>query len=145
MPSWVIPRAFICLVFAMLSACTPQDSNQAALEEAVSQLQKNLQGKRASAVMEQLHPQFLAQQQYDRAWAQRSMLALFMRHKRVQIITLSKTTSLDGPYSERGLTEARVALTGAQNLLPNSAEHLQLKMQWWLEQGQWRLARLDWQ
>jgi hypothetical protein len=145
MPSWVIPRAFICLAFALLCACTPQDGSQAALEEAVSQLQKNLQGKRASSVMEQLHPQFIAQQQYDREWAQRSMLLLFMRHKRVQIITLSKNSTLDATYSERGHTEARVALTGAQNLLPDSAEHLQVQMQWWLEDGQWRLARLDWQ
>ena len=38
-----------------------------------------------------------------------------------------------------------VTLTGAEGLLPDSASHYQVKLEWWLEDGQWQLARLNWE
>lgn len=132
------------LLLALLGGCSKSDP-QAALEAAVQELQDNLEAKDTSAVLEQLHPQFGAQQQFDREWAQRTMMLLFLRHKQVKVLALSKSSSIDPTYSNKGYTDAQVALTGAEGLIPDSARHYSVKLEWWLEGDQWQLARLSWE
>ena len=132
------------LTFAGLAGCS-KDTPEAALEKTVSQLQENLQEKRRSAVLEQLHPQFSAEQQYDRNWAKRTMTLLFLRHKHVQVTALAKRSQIDPVYRDKGHTRAEVMLTGAEGLLPDSARHFRVDLEWWLEDGEWLLARLDWE
>ena len=134
---------FFVMVLALIGGCSRSDP-QAALEAAVQQLQDNLEGKRNSAVMDQLHPEFRAQQQYDREWAKRTMLGLFLRYQNVRVIALSKSSSLDPTSSTKGYTEAQVAVTGAEGLIPDSANHYSVKLEWWLEGDEWKLARIDW-
>ena len=82
--------AWLLLALALsLSACGKADP-QAQLEAAVQQLQDNLEAKDTSAVMAQLHPDFLARQELDREWAKRTMTLLFLRHKNIQVIALGK-------------------------------------------------------
>lgn len=138
-----IALAFL-LFCALLGGCTKSDP-QAALEVAVQQLQNNLEAKDTGAVLEQLHPQFSAQQQYDRTWAQRTMALLFLRHKQVKVLALSQSSTIDPTYSSKGYTEAQVAMTGAEGLIPDSARHYSVKLEWWLEDGEWQLVRLDWE
>ncbi|MOA26812.1 hypothetical protein D3C78_1476380 [compost metagenome] len=134
----------ILVLLSLLGGCTQSDP-QAALEAAVQQLQDNLEAKDTGAVLEQLQPQFSAQQQYDRAWVQRTMALLFLRHKQVKVLALSQSSRIDPTYSSKGHTEAQVAMTGAEGLIPDSARHYSVKLEWWLEDGEWRLARLDWE
>ncbi|SDU31141.1 hypothetical protein SAMN05216296_3002 [Pseudomonas pohangensis] len=135
---------FCLLAFNGVAGCS-KDSPQAALEKAVSLLQENLQEKRSSAVLEQLHPQFMAEQQYDRNWAKRTMALLYLRHKQVQVLALGKRSQIDPVYRDKGHTRAEVMLAGAQGLLPDSARQFSVDLEWWLEDGEWRLARIDWE
>ncbi|MBD2837323.1 hypothetical protein ID144_09770 [Pseudomonas sp. JM0905a] len=131
-------------VLAILAGCGRNDP-AAELDAAVQELQDNLEAKKTSAVLEQLHPQFIAQQENDRDWANRTMTLLFMRHKNVSVIALSKANSLDPTYREKGYTDAQIALTGAEGLIPDSARHYGVKLEWWRDDGEWKLARLAWQ
>ncbi|TBU78822.1 hypothetical protein [Phytopseudomonas daroniae] len=133
------------LLFALLLAgCAAQDDPQATLEAAVQQLQDNLQAKKTAAVLEQLHGEFLAQQTNDRDWAKRTMTLLFLRHNNVKVLALSKDSRIDTTYRDKGYTDAQVALTGAEGLIPDSARHVSVKLEWWQDDGEWRLARLEW-
>lgn len=143
MPTRLFAVSFLVLL-SLLGGCTQNDP-QAALEAAVQQLQDNLEAKKASTVMEQLHPQFSAQQQYDSEWAGRTMALLFLRHKQVKVLALSQSSRIDPTYSNKGHTEAQIAMTGAEGLIPDSARHYSVKLEWWLEDGEWKLARLDWE
>jgi hypothetical protein len=131
--------------FILLTGCGAKDDPQASLEAAVQQLQDNLEAKDTGAVLEQLHPQFAAQQEFDRDWARRTMALLFLRHKHVRVIALTKNSRLDPTYSEKGHSQAQVALTGAEGLIPDSARHYGVKLEWWREGEQWQLARLHWE
>lgn len=131
-------------ILAMLAGCGRNDP-AAELDAAVQQLQDNLEAKKTAAVLDQLHPQFMAQQQNDRDWAKQTMTLLFMRHKHVSVLAISKENRLDPTYREKGYTEAQVALTGAEGLIPDSARHYGVKLEWWQDDGDWKLARLDWQ
>lgn len=135
----------LVMPFILLTGCGARDDPQASLEAAVQQLQDNLEAKDTGAVLEQLHPQFSAQQEFDRDWARRTMALLFLRHKHVRVIALSKNSRLDPTYSEKGHSQAQVALTGAEGLIPDSARHYGVKLEWWREGEQWQLARLHWE
>ena len=70
---------------------------------------------------------------------------MFLRHNNVRVITLSKNSRLDATYHDRGHTDAQVTLAGAEGLLPDSAAHYGVKLEWWDDDGEWKLARLEWQ
>jgi predicted small lipoprotein YifL len=136
----------VFLVFCtLLAGCGAKDDPQAALEAAAQQLQANVADKNNRAVLDQLHPQFSAQGEFNREWVQRTMLLLFMRHKNIKVLALSNNSYLDATYREKGHTEAQVGLAGAENLIPDSARHFSVKMEWWLEGDEWKLARLKWE
>ena len=140
-------RFFVALLalLTLLAGCG-RDDPEVALDAAVAQLQDNLEAKQTAAVLDQLHPQFSAQQQsLDRDWAKRSMALVFLRHKNIRVLALSADSQLDPTYSQKAHTQARLALTGAEGLIPDSARQYQVELEWWLEDGEWKLARLDWQ
>lgn len=133
------------LLFGFLLSGCSSDDPQAQLEAAATRLQGNLEARNTDAVMQQLHGDFRAQGEYGRDWARRTMTMLFLRHQQVKVIALSTDNRIDPTYSNRGHTEAQVALTGAENLIPDSAAHYAVKLEWWRDGSEWKLARLDWQ
>lgn len=134
----------LALILLTLTGCG-RDDPAAALDAAVQQLQDNLEAKKTGAVLDQLHPQFTAQKEFDREWAKRTMTLLFLRHNNVRILALGKANRIDQTYSTKGYTEAQVGLAGAEGLIPDAARHYAVKLEWWLEDGEWKLARLDWE
>ncbi|MGX5221141.1 hypothetical protein ACVTMO_21185 [Pseudomonas segetis] len=135
----------LMMSFTLLCGCGAKESPQAALDRAVQQLQDNLEAKKTNAVLEQLHPDFAAQQQFDSDWARRTMTLMFLGYKKVNIIALSKDSRIDSTYNSKAYTDAQVALTGGEGLIPDSARHYSVKLEWWLEDDTWKLARLGWQ
>jgi len=140
-PTWPLTLFFALL----LGGCGGKDAPQAALEAAVQQLQDDIEAKDTGAVMAQLHPDFLARQELDREWAKRTMTLLFLRHKNIKVIALGKNSWIDAAISSKGYTEAQVGLSGAEGLIPDSARHYSVKLEWWLDGSEWKLARLDWE
>lgn len=138
-------QRFILICAILLAACGRSDP-QAALDAAASGLQTALENKDASAVMALLHPDFAAQQPEDnREWAKRTMTLMFLRHKNIQVIALLQKSWIDPQVSSRAFTDAQVALTGAEGLVPDSARQYRVKLEWSLLDKQWKLLRLQWE
>lgn len=81
------PRTLLALLLSLLLAVggCERDDAQAALEKANSELQESLEAKRAAALRDALHPDFLAQDRHDRNWATRTAGTLFLRHRKVRV------------------------------------------------------------
>ncbi|WP_152226866.1 hypothetical protein [Pseudomonas sp. SCB32] len=142
-----MPRKLFLSLFLLgflLTGCG-HDDPRVQLDAAVKQLQDSLEAKNSGAVMEQLHRDFRANGEFDRNWARRTMTLMFLRHQQIRVIVLSSDNQLDPTYSSRGHTQAQIALTGADNLIPDSAGHYSVKLEWWRDGDTWKLARLDWQ
>ncbi len=116
MPVWKLATAAL-MVALLLSGCA-RDDPQAALVAAAKALQENIENKDT---------------------------AMFLRHRNVQVLALGSDSWLDPSYVGKGHSEAQVALTGAQGLLPERAGHYRVRLEWWLEDGDWLLARMAWE
>lgn len=129
---------------AALAACGRNDP-QAALEAAVQALQDALEAKRTSAVLDLLDEQFRAQDNLDRAWAQRTMTLVFLRYADVKIVAPLRRSHIDPNARHVGWTEAQVLLAGAQGLLPERAAPYSVKLQWRHDGERWKLFAIEWQ
>ncbi len=133
----------LCMLSLSLLACHSQSPIDA-LDAAAQSLEENLSSKRNSAVTEQLHQDFSAQQGMDKKAAQQYMLLLFMRFKNVNILVINRTCQLDNSYRDRGHCSAQVAISGAQGLIPERADYYKVNSQWQLNGDDWQLIKLDW-
>jgi len=141
MSPWKIAALAVLLA---LAGCG-RDDPQAALQQAAKELQASLESKQTGKLMDLLHADFQAQRQYDHEWARRTATLMFLRHRNVRVIALNERSWVDPTYPDRGHTEAQVALTGAESLLPQQAGHYQVRLQWRQESGEWQLAGLEWE
>lgn len=136
--------AVFLVLFAHLAGCGAKDP-ASAQQEAASELQTALEDKQTAAVLQRLHPDFQAAGQFDRQWAEQTMRGLFLRYRNIRILVFSQSHRLDPGYHDRAHSEAEVAITGADGLIPDSARRYRVRLEWWLENDQWQLARLDWE
>lgn len=128
----------------MLGGCGKPDP-QAALEAAVQKLQDNLEARKTSDVMDQLHPGFQAGEGMDREWARRTMTLMFMRYAHIRIVAVARHSRIDSGSSQVGHTEAKVVVTGAQGLIPERVEPYAINLQWRLDGSDWKLIELRWE
>jgi hypothetical protein len=70
---------------------------------------------------------------------------MFLRHGNVRVVTLNPRSWIDPTYPDKGTSEAQVALTGAEGWLPQRVGYYSVRLEWWLEDGEWLLARLSWE
>lgn len=142
MPVW---KLVVLALFAGLTlAGCGRDDPQAALEAAADSLRQSIQEKDTGALLARIHPNFSGNRQWDRDWARRTAALMFLRHRNVDVITLSSRSWIDPSYADRGYSEGQVALTGAESLLPQRLGHYQVRLEWLHEDGEWLLTRLDW-
>jgi predicted small lipoprotein YifL len=134
----------LLMLFLALSACG-RDDPQAGLEAAVKKLQTNLEAKDTSAVMKQLDPSFQAQAEFDSEWARKTMTLMFLRYANVKVIAVSQTSGINPASQKPGVTEAKVLVTGAQGLIPERAEPFEVRLEWKLVSGEWKLAAIRWE
>ncbi|MDO9438314.1 hypothetical protein [Hydrogenophaga sp.] len=137
----------LCLLAPMalaLAGCGKTDP-KAGLDVAVQQLQDNLEARKTSDVMDQLHPSFQAGDGMDREWARRTMTLMFIRYTTIKIIAVTRNNRIDSGTSQVGHTEAKVVVTGAQGLIPERAEPYAVRLQWRLDGSQWKLTELHWE
>ena len=135
-----------CALFMLslsLLACHSQSPIDA-LDAAAQRLEENLSNKRNSAVTEQLHQDFNAQQGMDKKAAQQQMILAFMRFKNINILVVNRSCQLDNSYRDRGHCSAQVAISGAQGLIPERADYYKVSSQWQLNGTDWQLIQLHW-
>ncbi|OQW85834.1 MAG: hypothetical protein BWK72_20240 [Rhodoferax ferrireducens] len=134
----------LALACVAVSGCSRSVDPQASLEAAVQALQDNLEAKKTSAVMDLLDPQYRAQQELDRDWAKRTMTLMFLQHASVKVVALTRSSQIDPGAPQTGYTDAQVVLTGAQNIIPDTAAPYVVRLQWSRDGEQWKLRTLEW-
>lgn len=143
MPVWKFAAA-VALLALLLAGCG-RDDPQAALTSAAKSLQDSIENKDTTRLMQSIHNDFSANRQLDRDWVRRTAALMFLRHRNVRVIAVNSRSWIDPIYTDKGYSEAQVALAGAEGLLPERLGHHQVRLEWWLSDGEWQLARLSWE
>lgn len=131
-----------CLLF---SACGRADP-EAELEASVRELQSALEEKESQRVLSLLDEDFAAPApENGREWARRNMLLVFSRYRNIRIMVLSRENRIDAQVPDRAQSSARIALIGAEGLIPDDARQIEVRMGWILRGKDWKLARLEWE
>ncbi|MCL2022540.1 MAG: hypothetical protein FWG81_10890 [Betaproteobacteria bacterium] len=102
-----------------------------------------LEARDAGRALDLLHPDFVAGS-HDRDWARRTMLLLFNRHQKIGVMVLASKRHIHANAPERATSEGEIALIGADNILPDAANRLQVRLGWIMTDGQWKLLNLEW-
>lgn len=142
MPIW---RVTLFILFALLVSGCGRDEPLEALHAATRELQESIEAKNTAALLSLIHPDFRTHAGQDRDWVRQTAAFMFLRHRNVRVLALSSDSWLDPSYPDRAHSEGQVALTGAEGLLPQSASHYHVRLEWWREEGQWLLARMHWE
>lgn len=128
---------------AALGGCGKTDP-QASLEAAVQRLQDNLEARKTSDVLDQLHSKFRAQGELDKDWAKQTMTVMFLRFANIRIVAVTRSSRIDPTAPQKGYTEAQVLVTGAQGLIPDEAAPYGVTLEWQLDGNDWKLFDLLW-
>lgn len=142
MSVWKLAAAAAALSL-LLVGCGREDS-QAALDAAAKSLQESIEDKDNRALMALIHPEFSANEGLDKDWVKRTATLMFLRHRNVRVVALNNRSWINPTYPDKGYSEAQVALTGAEGLLPQRVGHYNVKLEWWRTEGDWQLARMNW-
>ncbi len=140
---WKLATAVLAI--ALLLVGCGRDDPEAALRAAVESLQNSIENKDTSQLLEVVHTDFSANRELDRDWVRRTATLMFLRHRNVSVIALNSRSWIDPTYPDKGYSEAQIALTGAEGWLPQRLGHYDVRLEWWLSEGEWRLARLNWE
>ncbi|MDR2364521.1 MAG: nuclear transport factor 2 family protein [Zoogloeaceae bacterium] len=137
--------ALLCLGL-FLFACGRADDPQVALEAGVHELQSALEEKDIRRVLSLLSEDFAAPMPGEgRDWARKTMLRMFARYRNIRIVVLSSESRIDDKTPDRAVSVVKVALTGAEGLIPDSARQFQVRMGWIRTDDKWKLIRLEWE
>jgi hypothetical protein len=127
------------------SACS-RTQPQAALDASVRKLQSALEEKNIQGVLSLLDEDFAAPAPEDgREWARRTMLLMFSRYRNIRIMVLSSENRIDAQAPDRAASNARVALIGAEGLIPENARRFQVRLGWIKRDRDWKLTRMEWE
>jgi hypothetical protein len=138
--------SFLLLGVALFVFACSRTEPQAALEASVRKLQFALEEKNVQGVLSLLAEDFAAPAPEDgREWARRTMLMMFSRYQNIRIMVLSSESRIDAQASDRAVSNAKVALIGAEGLIPDNARQFQVRMGWIRNGEDWKLTRLEWE
>ena len=132
--------AFTLASILMLSGCkAPAD--EAALRARIDAMQSAVEARDAEALLDPVDEAFGGPQGMDRDGLRRYAALMFLRQRRVGVVLGPVEVEVRG---DRAAARFDALVTGAEGLLPGSAEARHVDTVWRLEDGEWVLVSADW-
>lgn len=138
------PALWLALSWVLLSACSRSDPEQQLLETAQA-LQTAIEARDTGDVMDRVDAHFRGSANLEPESARRLLTATFLRYRNIRVVVLAPTVRIDPAAPTLGVIDAKVVVTGAQGLIPERAEPYNVRTEWRLEGGDWKLSDLRWE
>ncbi len=108
-------------------------------------VQLAIQEKDISGVMEHTLDSFIGNGHIDNIYLKKLLFINFHKHNNIHIVITRMDVEHDPKFPYHATMDGIVAVTGAENILPQDARILKVTGQWELHDGDWLLAKLDWE
>ncbi|HEY3488153.1 MAG TPA: hypothetical protein VGL10_08805 [Gammaproteobacteria bacterium] len=134
----------VLLLLPLAVACSDTPPEQA-IRAHITAMQQAVKEKKSAAAVEHLAEHFTGSHGLDKQGLRRMLIGLFVQHRtiNVAITRMDITVNEYNPVSAK--MEAVVLLTGAQGLLPQDGEILNISGDWELLDGEWLLVNARWE
>lgn len=143
------PLICTLLLPLLLGACSGYSDPESELAAAVAAMETALDERDKSGFMAHLSQSFIGRGRnggaLDRDEAEKMLTLYFLRYRRVGVLVTQLQIEIDLYEPGLATTQATVALTGGEQLLPNSAGLYQVSGQWQNYDGEWKLTQMNWE
>ncbi len=129
------------LLFAACSKTPPVEAIHARLDA----IQIAIEEKNNSAVMKHVLDSFRGNESLDKGNLRKLLAVHFIRHQNIHIVVTRMDVEHDPKFPYHASMKGIVAVTGAENILPQDGRLFKVSGQWELHDGDWLLAKLDWE
>lgn len=140
----LVKRSLLLPLLLLLASCGTSDP-ETAIRANIAATQKAVEAKESGKAVRYLADDFSGTAGIDKRGVQRILLAQFIQHKNINvaITRLDITVNEHNPVTAR--MEAVVIVTGAEDLLPQNGELLNVTGDWELHDGEWLLVSAQWE
>ncbi len=141
--------AVILLLNLLVAGCAEPEEPEQAIRAEIAGMEEALAERSPMEFMDVLSESFLGGKSgrldTDKEAAKKMLAVYFLRYHRIRIAVTQIEIEIDPYEPQLAIADARVALAGGENLLPNSAGFYQVNSQWRNFDGDWKITRLQWQ
>jgi hypothetical protein len=135
---------FFCFVFFLLAGCGGEGP-EAEIRANIASMQQAVEAKESGAAVEYLAEHFTGSHGLDKQGLRRILLGIFLQHKNINVAITRLDITVDEYNPVNARMEAVVAVTGAQNLLPQDGDLISVSGDWELHEGEWLLVNAHWE
>ena len=130
-----LKTACLLLVFSMLAACS-EDTPEQRLRDTIATMEEAVETKKPGDFIAHVTDDFSGDRgQFDRQSLRGFLAAQMMRKESIGVTLGPLDVKMHG---ERATVRVDVLLTGAEGVIPNSADHLDIESGWKLVDGEWQ-------
>jgi hypothetical protein len=131
-------------IFLALAGCGGEGP-EAEIRANIASMQQAVEAKESGAAVEYLAEHFTGSHGLDKQGLRRILLGIFLQHKNINVAITRLDITVDEYNPVNARMEAVVAVTGAQNLLPQDGDLISVSGDWELHEGEWLLVNAHWE
>ncbi|MEM7280695.1 MAG: hypothetical protein AAF438_03540 [Pseudomonadota bacterium] len=140
-----MPNKFGLLLLSLLLTACAKPPAEEIIREHMDGIQQAVEAKKSRDVLQFLKEDFLGNNHVDKLEVRRILVAQFLRHNNISVVFSSLDVEYRPELPYRATMTGLVAVTGAENLLPDDGRLLSIDGTWGLVEDEWRLETLNWQ
>lgn len=129
------------LLLASCSKTPPVEAVQANIDA----IQLAIEEKNTGAIMQHVLDTFRGNESLDKSNLRKLLAVHFIRHKNINVVITRMDVNHDPKFPFHASMEGVVALTGAENILPQDGRLFKVSGKWQLHDGDWLLDSLNWE
>jgi hypothetical protein len=142
MPRMEYSRLIVILI--LLVSCGTSDP-EAAIRANIASMQEAVEAREAGAAVRYLAEHFTGSYATGKQDLRRLLAGLFLQHQHINVVITRLDIAVNGYNPVTARMEAVVILTGAEGLLPQNSELLNITGDWELHEGEWLLVSTEWE
>jgi hypothetical protein len=133
------------LPFLLLLASCGTSDPEAAIRANIASMQEAVEAREAGAAVRYLAEHFTGSYATGKQDLWRLLAGLFLQHQHINVVITRLDIAVNGYNPVTARMEAVVIVTGAEGLLPQNGELINITGNWELHEGEWLLVSAQWE
>jgi hypothetical protein len=133
--------SLLAIMATMLVACS-RSSDESQIRTAIDEMAQAIENRQPKQLLTHLAPSFQGQESIDRDGVRGMMAAQFVRNENIKVFLSGVRIAVNGQLAT---ARFKATLTGAQGVLPERLQYVDVELEWWKDKKQWSVVRATWQ